>query len=238
MDIGNGADTGEDRLTLLGRLKRDARRFGLAPWPVIDSLVDLMGAYGEDFAPQPLIFKEFRLLSSFTDQAMSFAGGGLHRRAWDEAMLGLRQKVSGALEEVVPGVHQVDATDPNATTDDLIASMIAQQHPGYTQEQLVDAMNDPDSDDYKAAFRAVAETGALSTLWNAVGPFSVKTREPGRDQAIALNKDWGAALASGQEPTPEHQNAHDLRALETASGPLDRTLTLEQDEYRALGTDR
>jgi hypothetical protein len=236
MDVGSQADGGEDGLTLLGKLKRDARKFGIGPWPVIDALTNVTGAYGEDFAPSPLIFKEFRLLSTFTDLASSLAGEGPHQKAWERAMLDLRQKVSGALEGVVPGIHQVDATNPNAYTEDLIASKIAQDHPDYDEERLTQAMNDPDSREYLDAFRAVAVTGALSTLWNTVAPVSTKARLTSRDETIRINKE--AEGVPYDQRTPEQQAAHDIRQAETAGSPEARTLASEQGQYANVGTNR
>jgi hypothetical protein len=238
LDAGGGADTGIDQLTLLGKIKRELRRYGVGTWPVIDAAINATGAFGSDFSPSPFIFKEFRLAAAFTDLAMSLAGEGPHRKLWEELMNWTRQQVSGTLEGTVPGIRQVDATDPNAVLDDMINSMIADQHPEYSQERIDEAMNDTESPEYKDAFRRVAAQGALSAVWNTTMPLSTKTRLESRDATMATAKAGYAALDAGKEPTPEQQAAMNLRSAETAGGAQDRSLSLEQNHYQSIGTER
>lgn len=196
-DPGN---TPEDR-SWIERLMTDVPPFNfLFLNPVIDAALNLGGAYGETFAPDPLATGSIR---SAVGAAMNFVnantgvlGGEMLGTPYQDFWKNAREGISGAFSNFLPAIRQVQAVEGNAFDVDKLHWRILElsKEQGGTPDEIyaraTSAMWNPSDPLYAEAYQDVSEVNLMIAGLRAVAPFRFRASQTERVASQEAVRAW------------------------------------------------
>ena len=258
-----------DGETEIGKIIRMGKERGIGMLPWIDAMFNYMGAYGETFEPDPAGVRVRALVGSGIQYLSAVTGESPPIAPYAGANAKIREWVSGFTSTFTPDWLSApvsakasrDGSTATATLDDLITSRIMEQNPNITNQQLLDILSDPDSKEYSAAYKSVAQAGLLGQILNFTAPTNFKVRMDSRDADMAgLNVIRDEATKQGVSPgnvtptvgdktfetlyeqqtgkkfNPNDYNKMQLRRDLAAAPPEAQPFIIQDSEYHEIGS--
>ena len=261
--ISGGGYSPEGETELGGVLRwMKAGGYGMYPW--IDGIFNMTGAYGDTFEPDMLGIRHRALVGSIVNSIVAETGGGVPEPFYAGANAQARETIStwfaafapDWMSQPVKAKNNRSGSIAEATMDKAIESRIVSNNPGMTYAQLLEIMNDPESDAFKQAWTEVARSGLANQLMSFTIPVTTKFRDSKSDIRDAKVGVYYDLKEQGKSPMQDAEFAAQYKRLtgeDYKSGALDRAL-MEKDmvgatpkarvfivseyEYNKLGTKR
>lgn len=211
-----------DGETEIGGIIQKLKDNGIGLYPWIDGALNMMGVYGDTFAPDMLGIRHRALVASVVNwmRGEGFFGEAAKEPGADpyaDLNLEAREKLSSWVSTFAPDwlTSPVEVTAGGSTVDatleHVIQSRIIAENPGITNQELVALMNDPDSEAYQSAFQDAARAGVIQQLLSFTTPFSFRveenTREVNQGARQVIREKAEEMGLSPHELTPSHVDA-------------------------------
>lgn len=255
--------------TTLGGLIRRGKEHGVGLFPWIDGIMNYIGAYGDSFAPDPLGIRHRSLVGAAINEFRAHAGMEPGTAPYEAFNTKLREFISTNFDAATPDwlgqpvavKNSRDGTMATATMDDLITTRIMESNPGITNGELIEILSDPESPEYQAAYKQVANAGLLQQVLGVTIPTNIRVREDSRDANRAgmnLIREEAKKVGASPyeyEPTPAdiefYESYRKLTGRDYKPGDMDRMqlkrdiqtstpqarrFVIQKHEYDNLGT--
>lgn len=214
---------------IVQRLKSNG--IGLYPW--FDSILNMIGSYGNTFEPDMLGIRHRALVGSTINWLRSEGvlgasnenpGASPYADLNEQARAVVSKWTSTFLPDWLsrPVEMQAGGTVGEVTLDKIIENRIMAENPNLTNEELVTIMNNPDDPKYKSAFQDAARAGVIGQMLSFTLPTSFKVRENSADVRAATNslvrteaKELGV---QPEEVTPTNADMEFMAAYKAQTG--------------------
>lgn len=181
-----------DGETEIGGIVRRLKANGVGLYPWIDGALNMMGMYGDTFEPDMLGIRHRALVGSVVNWMRGEGWLGASNTEpgaapYADLSAEAREKVSGWASIMLPDwlsqpvMANAIRSPSQASLDNVIESRIIAEHPEFTNADLVQAMNDPESEAYQSAFQDAARAGVLQQLLSFSAPVRFRVEENTRD---------------------------------------------------------
>lgn len=247
------AERGETNgVTWFGSILQSLReKTGLAPIPMLEATLSLVGIYGDNYMPDIIPSRTYDLATAALDYALTSSGHRPHTPFWDQKMLELREMVTSA----VPGVSTIEAGNAGGYARDMVGSMILEQNPDLARrmtaigpdgrptadavaakQEYLAIIENPSDPRYREAESAVYRGGLWTRMVNLVFPFSTRSVLDSRAEAVQLNKEEDAAMEAGLTPTEGQRRGGVLRGT-VSNTPEAQRLETQRAADLAFGSE-
>lgn len=266
--MGMGGTHETDGETEIGALIRKGKSRGIGLFPWMEAALNYAGTLGDTYEPDPLGIRHRAIVGAVVNAAGAQMGAGPGPAPYAALNASIRGNISGWTSQYLPDAlaSSVPAaaagSKQRATTESMIAQRIIAENPEMTNAELVEVMNDPDSIEYRSAWRDVARAGLIGQVLSFTVPVTARAQDNTRLERKSVGNlitaeadlrgmspydyDLTAGTAefrvkyqqiTGKEWVPGTYAKQQLQQDLALATPQAREFVLHQAEYRELGTD-
>jgi hypothetical protein len=211
--------------------------------PIMQTIVNMSGMSGDTFAPDPLGMNKF---IQFGQAGIDYAnarfglGMGPVGNPSDDAMTWLRSQITNKLD-FLPGINEVPYSDAMAYKENEVRAIVAEiglERGLPVDDPLVQAaMVDPESEMYQEAMKRYSQQDLLDIALRILPVSAVLYPK----SQLAGPKERTRDIQAGRDPETGDYSDEALaqmgeRDTIAAASEYSRTLQLQEEEYRSLGT--